>query len=335
MTLAFSTSPTLAGPAQIGAELVAVAGVATGGLAPFNQTVFSIEQSSDGVTWTQRSTTSPVLITEADKGLQFRFVNTFTDSAGTPDTVSFTTPVLGPVSADIPFFDCSLAGETATSYVCLEEAELLLQTNLQSAGLVGWSGLSNNDKKRSLNLASSVLSPLDWKGNKCSCKQSLSWPRSVSDCTCELATCSAIPFHVKSATSYLAASLAAGEGSIGSIGGGGGTGSNSGTGAGSGGGGLEALEPFAAVTLGPINVQLKDGEEGEGNEWGWDALPSYVQSMLSQWLNSNAGNSGIGQGLVLRRSTARAAARLPWQIPGKYRISDGKVYPRYARGWTE
>ena len=334
MTLAFSTSPTLAGPAQIGADLVAVAGVVSGGLAPFNQTAFSIEQSTDGVTWTQRSTTSPVLITEADSGLRFRFVNTFEDSTGTPQTVSFTTDPVGPVSADIPFFDCSMGGTKATSYVCLEDAELILQTNLQSTGLVGWSGLSDNDKKRSLNLASSVITPLDWKGTKCSCEQSLSWPRVVSDCTCELATCSAIPFHVKSATSYLAASLAAGQGSIGSIGGGGGSGSNSGTSGSSGGGGVTALEPFSSVTLGPINVQLKDGAD-TSDEWGWDALPSYVQSMLSQWLKNNTGNSGLGQGLVTRQSTARAGGRLPWQIPGKYRIHEGQVYPRYSRGWNE
>ena len=335
MTLAFSTEPTLTGAAQIGADLVAVAGVIGGGTSPYIQTGFSIEQSVDGSAWTQRSTVSPIAVIKADAGLRFRFVNSFTDSAGTPETISFTTSALGPVSADIPFFDCSLGGSKSTSYICLEEAELILQTNLQSSGLSGWSKLSDNDKKRSLNLASSVITPLDWKGEKCSCEQSLAWPRVVSDCTCQLATCTTIPFHVKSATSYLAASLAAGNTNIGSIGGGGGSGTNSGSGASSGSsGGVEALEPFSSVTLGPINVQLKEKEEtAASSEWGWEILPAYVQSMLSDWIKNSAGISGIGQALVTRQSIAKAHSRLPWQVPGKYALHDGKVFPRYSRGW--
>ncbi len=132
MTLTFDTAPTLTGAAQLGADLVATAGVVSGGIAPYVQTVFSIEQSSDGVTWTEQSTVSPVPITSADAGLSFRFVNTFTDSAGSPETITLTTAVLGPVTTSVPFFDCTLGGVQATSYVCLEEAELILQTNLQS-----------------------------------------------------------------------------------------------------------------------------------------------------------------------------------------------------------
>ena len=334
MTLTFDTAPTLTGPAQLGAELVATAGVVSGGVAPYVQTVFSIEESSDGVTWTEQSTVSPVPITSADNGLSFRFVNTFVDSAGSPETITLTTAVLGPVTTSVPFFDCTLGGVQATSYVCLEEAELILQTNLQSSGLVGWSELSDNDKKRSLNLASSVITPLDWKGEKCSCEQALAWPRIVNDCTCELATCNSIPFDVKSATCFLGAALAAGQGSIGSIGGGGGSGSNSGQGGSGGGGGVEALEPFESVTLGPINVVMKsDAEFVSSNLWGWDALPAYVQSLLSRWLKNSSGIGGIGQGIVTRQSIAKTGARRPGQVLGQYALRNGRVYPRYSQGW--
>ena len=332
--LTFETAPSFTGPAQIGADLIAVAGVVTGGVAPYNQTVFSIEESADGSTWTERSTVSPVPITAADNGISFRFVNTFVDSAGSPETITLTTAVLGPVSTDIPFFDCTLGGTRSTSYVCLEEAELILQTNLQSSGLVGWSELSDNDKKRSLNLASSVITPLDWKGEKCSCEQALAWPRIVNDCTCEMATCNAIPYDIKYATAFLGASLAAGSGSIGSIGGGGGSGSNSGQGGSGGGGGVEGLEPFQSVTLGPINVVMKsDAEFVSSSAWGWDALPAFVQSLLSKWLQNGAGIGGIGQGVISRQSVARMSARKPGQVLGQYSLRGNRVYPRYSQGW--
>ena len=38
------------------------------------------------------------------------------------------------------------------------------------------------------------------EGVRCSCEQALEWPRQVSDCTCEMAGCSAIPLDIQMAT---------------------------------------------------------------------------------------------------------------------------------------
>ena len=230
-------------------------------------------------------------------------------------------------------FRCAAGREDSTSYVCLDTAVALLSTIPQSDGITAWlNDLTDQERERTLNLATQILEPLNWVGTKCSCEQSLEWPRQVQDCTCEAANCSAIPIDIQLAAAYLAAEQAY-TGSLGSIGGGGGTGGNSGSGGGGGGGGVEGLEPFSSVTVGPIKVDLKgDAEFKSSNVWGWESLSPYLQSLLSKWV-TGGGAMGFGQGHVSRGSVARTNGRLPWQVPGTLSLRNGRVYPRYNNRW--
>jgi hypothetical protein len=233
-------------------------------------------------------------------------------------------------------FRCAVGREDSTSYVCVDVAKQLLGTLPQSVGIVAWLNedeFTDTQREQSLNLATQILEPLAWKGERCSCEQALQWPRQVNDCTCELASCSAIPLDIQMATSYLAAEQAY-TGSLGSIGGGGGTGGNAGGGSGGGGGGgVEGLEPFSSVTVGPITVDMKpDAKFESGSKWGWEALSPYLQSLLSKWIDGGVG-MGIGQGNVSRGSVARESGRLPWQVPGTLSLRNGRVYPRYGNRW--
>jgi hypothetical protein len=240
-------------------------------------------------------------------------------------------------TTEVIAFRCAVGREDSTSYVCVDVAKEILATLPQSDGIVKWldeGEFTDQQREQSLNLATRILEPLNWKGERCSCEQALEWPRSVQDCTCEMAGCSDIPLDIQMATAYLAAEQAY-TGSLGSIGGGGGTGGNAGGGSGGGGGGVDGLEPFQEVTVGPINVKMKaDAEFKSSNIWGWDALSPFLQSLLSKWIEGGAAK-GIGQGGVSRGSVARSKARLPWQVPGTMSLRNGKVYPRYpgAGGW--
>lgn len=233
-------------------------------------------------------------------------------------------------------FECAVGEDNSTSYVCVDVAKQLLATLPASDGIALW--LNEDDytdaqREQSLNLATQILEPLNWKGERCSCEQALQWPRAVSDCQCEMATCSAIPLDIQLAAAYLAAEQAY-TGSLGSIGGGGGTGGNSGSGSGGGGGGVEGLEPFQEVTVGPINVKMRsDAEFTSSSIWGWDAISPFVQSLLSKWVDGGGGAGGIGQGNVSRGSVARTNGRLPWQVPGTLTLRNGRVYPRYGNTW--
>ena len=333
MALEFQTLPSFTGTPQIGSELTAVSGVVTGGSEPYVEISAEWQEQAPGGDWVPRTTDLVTAITAEDIGKRFRFRNAWQDDAG--DDVKAATDETEPVSA--VFFDCIVASETATSYVCLEEAELILAGMIQSNGITGWEELSDDDKKRSLNLATSALEPLDWKGTRCSCEQKLNWPRAVNDCDCPLASCSSIPYDIKVAAAYYAAWLAANP-RYGSIGGGGGSGSNSGSGGGSSGNDQVAgLEPFEQVTVGPIAVTMrKDAEFTTDGVWGWDLLDPYLKGLLSKWIDGLNGDGSVGQGRMSRGSVARVRPRLPWQVPGSLYLRNGKIYPRYSgsgRDW--
>ena len=334
MTLAFESDPSFTGSPSIGAVLTATPGVPTGGTAPYTEISSEWQQKVGDADWTTKTTELSFVVTFEDAGKLFRYRNAWQDDAG--DDIKASTEEIGPVSA--VFFDCGIGSSTATSYVCLEEAEAILANTIQSNGLVEWGKLSDDDKRRSLNLATQALEPLDWKGSRCSCEQKLEWPRHVNDCDCQIATCDLIPFDIRSATSWFAAYLAANP-VYGSIGGGGGSGGNA-SGGGSNSGGndqIAGLEPFSSVTIGPISVDMRqDADFKADGAWGWDLLPPYLKGMLSKWIDGFNGDGSVGQGHMRRGSVARIKPRLPWQVPGTLYRRGGRIYPRYSgsgRDW--
>jgi len=230
-------------------------------------------------------------------------------------------------------FNCAVSEDDSTSYVCVNVAKQLLATLPASDGIALW--LNEDDytdaqREQSLNLATQILEPLNWKGERCSCEQALEWPRQVNDCTCEMASCSAIPLDIQMACAFLAAEQAY-TGSLGSIGGGGGTGNNS-QGGGGGGGGGGGLDQFTEATVGPITVKMRpDAEFKSSSIWGYDALSPYVQSLVSKWIDGGM-QSGISQGHVSRGSVAQTNGRLPWQVNGTLSLRNGQVYRRYGGG---
>ena len=334
MAFEFTTEPSFTGIAQIGSTLVATPGVVGGGTEPYTQISSEWQEKIGDADWTTRTTELSFTVGFDDAGRLFRFRNAWEDDSGAD--VKASTTEIGPVSS--VFFDCTLASATATSYVCLAEAEAILHGTIQSEGLTDWYEMSDDDKKRSLNLATSALEALDYKGEKCSCEQRLQWPRHVNDCQCPLATCSQIPFDIKSSTAYMAAFLAA-KPIYGSIGGGGGSGGNIDGGGSSSGGNdqISGLEPFSSVTIGPISVDMRqDADFKVDGVWGWELLPPYVKAILQKWIDGFQGDGSIGQGTIRRGSVARRSPRLPWQVPGSLWIRGGKGYPRYSgsgRDW--
>ena len=229
-------------------------------------------------------------------------------------------------------FDCRVGRPESTSYVCVDTAKLLLNTLPQSAGITAWLSDTYTDEKREqdLNMATRTLEPLNWIGALCNCSQALQWPRQANADNCQVAACDMIPTDIQLACSYLAAETAY-TGQIGSIGGGGGTGSNGGSGGGGGGGGVDGLEPFSEVVVGPITVKMKEDAEFKSSSiWGWDLLSPFLQSLLAKWIEGGGGIGGdLAQGNVTRGSVAQVSNRLPWQVPGKYTLRNGRVYPRY------
>ena len=332
MAFEFTTEPSFTGIAQVGSTLVATPGVVGGGTEPYTEISSEWQEKIGDADWTTKTTELSFIVGSDDVDRLFRYRNAWEDDAGAD--VKASTTEIGPVSA--VFFDCALASPTATSYVCLAEAEAILRGTIQSEGLTDWYAMSDDDKKRSLNLATSALEALDWKGTKCSCEQRLQWPRHVNDCQCPLATCSDTPFDIKTSCAYMAAFLAQNP-VYGSLGGGGGSGENS-QGGGSGGNDQVAgLEPFSEVQIGPIAVKMRqDADFSVDGVWGWELLPPYLKGILQKWIDGFQGDGSIGQGTIRRGSVARRSPRLPWQVPGTLWVRGGRVYPRYqgsGRDW--
>ena len=347
MALTLDKAPTASGVAMIGGTLTGVLGTTTGGVDPVTDAVIEWQASLDQQTWETAAVGTRYVVQGSDSTKYFRFLQKRVDSDTPPSELVMTTSVYGPVDGTVVFFDCTVGSPTQTSYICVEVADQLLQTVPPSPGVEEWlESDDENAKKRLLNLATQILDSLCWNGTKCSCDQALEWPRIVTDCSCELANCSEIPFDIQLATAYLAAWLSTKKDFAwtpggGSLNGGGGSGGGTGNGGSidTGNDMLAGLEPFEEVTIGPINVKMRASAD-LGGTWGWEYLPPFVQSLLWRWLCSDgpggiggAGASSFRQGNVGRGSVARIKNRLPWQVPGYMWLRDGVVYPRYGPGW--
>ena len=344
MALVLKVHPSITGVAMPGGTLHGTWAGIEGAVAPVTNEEFWQRSAEGSGSWIQVGAGLTYEVTQADVSQYIRFRHQLTDSDG-ESIESFSAPI-GPVSGEFVFFDCQLGSPTQTSYICVETADLLLQTVPSSPGVTEWlESTDTNAKKRLLNLASQILDSLCWLGDRCSCEQALEWPRLVNDCSCELARCSELPFDIQMATAYLAAYLATkkdfawnpGGGSLVPEGsGGGGSGSID-----TGNDAIAGLAPFEEVTVGPINVKMRaDAEFVTGGIWGWEYLPPYIQSLLWKWLCSDGpGGRGSGnganftQGSVGRGSVARVREYMPNRVPGKFWLRNGKVAPRFG-GWN-
>lgn len=152
----------------------------------------------------------------------------------------------------------------ANSYVTLEEADEYV------AGLAGpsaraWERLDEDAKKRALLTATRRLDQEDYAGRKASNAQALKWPRvGVRDEDGRTYPSDVVPEVVKNAQVELA--LGYGDGAADPFGAG-------------------DLDAFSAVTVGPIEIELRDAPKP-------GALPDHVRRLLSHVL--------VGSGVTFR-----------------------------------
>lgn len=205
------------------------------------------------------------------------------------------------------------------SYVDVEEAITLLSALPQSPGIASWLDMSETEQEQSLYAATKVLDCLNWAGHKCTCEQELQWPRLIRTGCC-YTKCEEIPQDIKLATAFLAAYMGA-EGGFTSIP--------------SGGGGTTtaaALEPFDQVTVGPIQVKMRQGMTyGDDFSSNIGSIPAFVADLLRNYLNA----FGAGQGTLVRDSIAKACGHYIGSpaYSGTMILRNGKVYPRIG-GWA-
>jgi len=190
-------------------------------------------------------------------------------------------------------FDASLGSPTATSYISVENCLAILDGLPQSAGVAAWLALPLPDQERSLNAATMVLDPLAWKGVLCECEQRLAWPRQISGCDCQPATCQLIPFDIELATAFLATEVGAtGGGYVGS-------------GSSTGGGATGGLDDYSEVKIGPITVKMKPDSSTNNSSSNFGQLPAFVADLIKSYIN---GANGIGQACVTRAGASRVRA---------------------------
>ena len=327
MAVTVTSPPVVLGAPMIGGVLTVTNAEATGtGTISF---LNRWQSSTDGTTWTvAASGVDSVTVTSALVGSYVRALQVISDDE--PGEVE--SPSTAVVIFDAPFFDATVGGTQSTSYVSVDEARVILANMPQSPGIAEWLLLPLVEQQQTLNAATQVLNPLDWKGCKCSCDQRLEWPRTVNDAACQQADCSQIPYDIKLATTLLAATIAARGGLIDVPGSGGGSG-----GGGSGGGGFSELEGVKSATVGPLSIEFfADADFQVDSNWGWNSLPGYVQGILARWLAGGGGFHGAGWGTydVYRGSVAKARRRLPTAYTGTmYRLGNGTWVPRVG-GWA-
>lgn len=220
------------------------------------------------------------------------------------------------------FFDCTIGGKQSNSYICTDEAILLLKALPTSPGITDWLSLSGVEQQQSLIASTAVLDALNWAGCICNCEQRLQWPRRQMMCLCG-DDCSTIPHEIKLATAYMAAFMGAQGGFIGL---------ESTAGGSTGGGGVGGLEPFSEVTVGPIKVKMKEGiTYGDTLATNIGQIPPFVADLIRRYLNA----FGMSQGFMGRRSIARSWGTYIGgpAYTGSMYLRGGKVYPRVG-GWA-
>ncbi len=197
-------------------------------------------------------------------------------------------------------FDSTLSGPNANSNLSVERAEELLGALPQSDGVVAWLGFTDAEKEKTLTAATLVMDSQEWRGNKCRCEQNLSFPRLIQDCLrCDDANCNKIPYKIELATAYLAAYIGPNGGFMGvaesdSI----------------GATGIDGLDPFSEVQIGPLKVKMKDqGTNDKSLASLTGSLPPFVAEMIRPYL------AGGMDGEIVMQSPSVARFQR-WRRPG-------------------
>jgi hypothetical protein len=172
-------------------------------------------------------------------------------------------------------FDATLSGPNANSNVSVARAGELLEALPQSEGIVAWLALEIGKKQKSLTAATLVMDSQEWRGHKCRCEQNLSFPRLIENCsTCDDANCNKIPYKIELATAYLAAFIGPNGGFVGLA-------ENDGIGA----TGLDGLDAFSEVQIGPLKVKMKDMGTGDKSLASLTGnLPGFVAELIRPYL---------------------------------------------------
>ena len=187
-------------------------------------------------------------------------------------------------------FDATLGGSSATSYISIDVADVLL-ANTQYNG--AWQGNTEAQKSEYLAAATFWLDQIDYAGTRCNpstdnaaLPQALSWPRSGATCDGVEATCAFIPAQVQQATAMLAANLTATPDAItGPIGG--------------GGGGAQAGTYVSKNQLGDLVQEFSAFPNGESSKNDCVSCDTpiviekfpWLKGLLGCWANISTGNS--------------------------------------------
>lgn len=223
------------------------------------------------------------------------------------------------------FFDSTLAGPTANSYISVAIATEKLEALPSSDGVVEWLGYTEEEKERSLVAATMVLDPLNWRGSRCSSEQQLNWPRNIKDADCTygsrvyVVSCEDLPHNLEVATAYLAAFLGSTGGFTGI------TSPLSPEAAAS----AAQLEQFEEVRVGPITVKPKqESEWAEYPESNLKRIPPLVSDLIKPFLAAFAAS----EARLRRTSVARSGGYYIGSpaYSGKFYLRNGKVFPRFG-----
>ena len=213
-------------------------------------------------------------------------------------------------------FDSTLSGPNANSNLSIERAEALVGDLPQSDGIIAWLGLDDSQKGKTLTAATLALDSQEWRGHKCRCEQNLSFPRLIENCSgCDNAYCNKMPYKIELATAYLAVYLGPSGGftgiaendSIGAL-------------------GVDGLDPFAEVQVGPLRVKMKEQSTSDKSLASLTgSLPPFVAELIRPYL----GGGMDGEILMESPSVARFQRRrnVGSNYTGFYDIGD-TIRPR-------
>lgn len=164
-------------------------------------------------------------------------------------------------------FDATVGGANATAYLTTADADDYLAVRF---GADAWATLTSTEKERAIMAATARLELEEFVGGPTFVDQRLKWPRfPVEDDAGRLIDNEAIPRHVKEACAELAFYLVQQDTA--------GTDPNAATG----------LEPFSALSLGPISLTLRDTPSLAG------ALPTIVLRALGRYRVGSGGSTAF------------------------------------------
>jgi hypothetical protein len=172
-------------------------------------------------------------------------------------------------------FDSTLSGPNANSLLSVARAVELLEALPQSDGVTAWLGFETEQQEQSLTAGTLIIDSQEWRGHKCRCEQNLSFPRLIENCSsCDDANCNKVPYKIELAIAYLAAYIGPSGGFVGIA-------ENDGIGA----SGIDGLDPFSEVEIGPLKVKMKEQTTSDKSLASLTGnLPPFVAELIRPYL---------------------------------------------------